>query len=433
MTKKTVFFFALILMSTSLNAQSTWTLRMAIDTALQNNLGIRIAKNESIIAHNASTAAAAGMLPRVDVSAATSEARNEIRQEFRTGEVLSRSGVEATNTQVSAELSWTLFDGFRMFATREKLKILEDLGELNVRAQMLDVMAQTAKSYFDLQRQQLLVRFTENGLALYEERVRIAKKKLEIGSAPKTEFLQAAVDYNAQLTILTSRETALSTAQVVLNGLLMRSVIDSIVVEDSLSVKDAPSYEYFLSKIESGNLSMKEQMFMKRIAEKQLDEVRSGYYPLLDLNAGYNYSKSETSQGFFLENRNMGPSAGLRFNWNLFNGNTLRTDVRNAKIITENSRLAADQVKQDVQVALRTSWLNYSAALSVYNREIESNSLAKENLSITGERFRLGESTVLELKEAQRTYEDAQSRLAGAYYEVRIALIQIMQLIGEFY
>jgi outer membrane protein TolC len=429
----TTLLVSILLFSAEISAQEGWTLRLAIDTAIQKNLGIQIARNESVIAANSSSAGAAGMLPTVTVGGSASRALNEIQQEFRTGDVLSTGDVDATNTQAVAELNWTIFDGFRMFATRERLKVLESIGELNVKQQLIEVIGRTARSYFDLQRYQLLVEFTSNGLALYQERVRLAQKKLELGNAPRTELLQATVDYNEQLSVLTVRKAAMENARVVLNGHLLRPVMDSITVVDSITVNDAPSYDYFLSRLELGNTSIQEMLLMQQVAEKQVIEAQSNYYPVLDVNAGYNYVRNTTSQGFFLENRSMGPQAGLSINWNIFDGNTIRKNVQNSKIISQNSRLQLEQARVDMNVALRIAWLNYSAALEVYNREGESNTLATQNLDITGERFRLGESDVLELREAQRTKEDAQSRLANAYYEVRIALVQLMQLTGEIY
>lgn len=430
---KTILLILFALKQTFVSGQEGWTLRMALDTATQKNLGLQISRNEAKIAANNSTAGEAGMLPRLDVYANTTRANNDIRQEFRTGEVLSTGNVKAENTQASATVNWTIFDGFRMFSERDRLKIVEALGGLYSQQQLIDVLGRTARAYFDLQRQQLLVEFTRNGLALYEERVNIAKRKLDLGSAPKTEWLQAKVDMNEQLSVLTVRKASLDNARAVLNGLLIRPITDSIIVMDSISVTEAPNYEYFLSRLEQGNLSIQEQVLLMQAADKQITSAKSYYYPILDLNAGYNYSISSTTQGFFLENRNMGPVAGLTLNWNLFNGNVTRNDVRNAKLISENARLSAEQVKLDVNVALRVAWQNYAAALEVYNREHESNQVATSNLDITSERFRLGESDVLELREAQSTKEDAQSRLANAYYEVRIALVQLLQLTGEVF
>ena len=414
-------------------SQETWTLRMAIDTAVQKNIGLQISKNEAQIASNSSTLGAAGMLPRAELNGNATRAENDILQELRTGEELSTGGVEATTIQASGIVNWTVFDGFRMFAERDRLNILERVSEVSVQQQLIDVLGLTARSYFDLQRQQLLVEFTQNGLALYEERVRLAQLKLDLGSAPRTELLQATVDLNEQQSVLTVRKAAMQNARAILNGLLFRPVTDSILVMDSISVSEAPSYEYFLSKLEQGNLALQEYMLLKEAAAKQVSYAQGSYYPTLDLNAGYNYSKNTTSQGFFLENRSMGPVAGLSFNWNIFEGNTIRKNVQSSKLIAANAQLAVEQVRLDVNVALRVAWQNYAAALEVYNREGESNKVAAQNLDITGERFRLGESDVLELREAQSTREDAQSRLANAYYEVRIALVQLMLLTGEMF
>lgn len=420
----------LLFLSCNAQAQS-WTLRMTIDTALQNNLGLRIARNDAQIAANNNSVGAASMLPRADINAVSTIAENDIRQEFRTGEVLETSGVRARNTTASAELSWTIFNGFRMFATRERLKSLEALGELSVKQQVIALVARTASLYFELQRQQLLVEFSRNGLGLYEERVRLAEKKLSLGSSPRTELLQATLDYNEQLSLLTTREYALSSARVMLNGIMMRPVTDSIVATDSIYTEALPGYDILLSRVQEGNLNLREQLILQEIAASELQEARSFYYPLLDLNAGYRYSSNSTTQGFFLENQSQGPVAGITFNWNLFNGMNTRRQVKNARIMQENAKLSAMQINQDVQVALRNSWLKFSSMLTIYEREKESTELAAQNVDIMSERFRLGESTVLELRETQSTFEAAQSRLADAYYNVRIAMLELQQLTGE--
>jgi outer membrane protein TolC len=420
----------LLLLSSNVQAQS-WTLRMTIDTALHNNLGLQIARNDAAIAANNNSVGAAGMLPRADINAVSTIAENDIRQEFRTGEVLETSGVRARNTTASAELSWTIFNGFRMFATRERLKSLEELGELSVKQQVIALVARTASLYFELQRQQLLVEFSRNGLGLYEERVRLAEKKLSLGSSPRTELLQATVDYNEQLSLLTSREYALSSARVLLNGIMMRPVTDSIVATDSIYTEALPGYDVLLSRVQEGNLDLREQLILQEIAASELQEARSFYYPLLDLNAGYRYSSNSTTQGFFLENQSQGPVAGITFNWNLFNGLNTRREVKNARIMQENAKLSAMQINQDVQVALRNSWLKFSAMLTIYEREKQSTDLASQNVDIMSERFRLGESTVLELRETQSTFEASQARLADAYYNVRIAMLELQQLTGE--
>lgn len=428
-----IFFIVLIITSAADVHAQGWTLRQVLDSALQNNLGIRIARNNAVIAANNVSVGSAGMLPVAGINAGASTASNDIRQQLRTGEVIESDGVTSTNTNASADLNWTIFDGFRMFAAYDRLKLLRDIGEVQVKQEVTAVLAAASQSYYDLQRQQMLVRYSQGTLALYDERMRISQKKLEIGSSPRTEFLQASLDYNAQLSLLTTRLANLHTAQAELNRILLRAVDDSITAADSLTPADQLNYGQLQTQLESGNLDLQQQLLLQEVADAELREVRSGVFPSLDLNAAYTYNNSTTGQGLLLENRSIGPSVGLTFRWNLFSGLVTQRTIKNYRLARENASLTTQQVIDDARAQLLKSWIAYQSSQEIYNRELQNETLAAQNLAIAGERYRLNEGTVLELREAQKTSEDAQSRLADAYYQVRIAATALLQLTGKLF
>ena len=47
------------------------------------------------------------------------------------------------------------------------------------------------------------------------------------------------------------------------------------------------------------------------------------------------------------------------------------------------------------------------------------------------ERFKLGQSTIVDLKEAQRTYEETNYRMISTWYIARIAETQLLLLTGQ--
>jgi outer membrane protein len=425
-----VFATCMIAIGNPVWAQQTLSLKAAIDSALLNNVGIKITKNNSMILSNNSTPGNAGMLPALDVNGGTSYGINSIRQETSSGVITDKSGVTAKNISGSVALSWTIFDGAKMFATYKKLQTLEQLGELQVKQQISMVIAQVSAAYFELYRQQMLLEKSKGTLRLYEERMRLAEMKLTLGSSPKTELLQAKVDLNTQRSIIQQLQVNLKTAGISLNNIIMHSPDDSIVAIDSTYISSELVYGTLLTQFETGNMDLQEQLFLQEIADQEVRETKSGYLPELDFNAGYNFNKSTTSEGFFRKNQSYGPGVGLGLRWNLFNGGMQRSQVRNAQLRRENAQQLQHSVYQDAKSALATYWQNYQGSIQIIKQETESEQMAYENLDIVMKRFRLSESNVIELREAQRSLEEVQIRLANAIYTKNITATSLLQLTG---
>jgi outer membrane protein TolC len=74
---------------------------------------------------------------------------------------------------------------------------------------------------------------------------------------------------------------------------------------------------------------------------------------------------------------------------------------------------------------------NFEAAKEALKLEEENILLAHENSVIAFERFRLAESTALELRQAQQSYVDAMTRLVSARYSAKTAETELLRIEGE--
>ena len=63
--------------------------------------------------------------------------------------------------------------------------------------------------------------------------------------------------------------------------------------------------------------------------------------------------------------------------------------------------------------------------------EEENILLAKENVSIALEVYRLGASTIIQLREAQKSLEDAYNRLIAARYNTKVSETELLRLKGD--
>jgi outer membrane protein len=418
------------LSSTIVLSQEQLTLTQAIDIALKNNYDIQIVKNNEAIAANNNSLGNAGMLPRVDVQASTSLANNATKQVFSSGLIVDKPGVQSQNLNAGVYLTWTLFDGFKMFATHERLKELEAMGILSTKIQIENTLQQLIVMYYNIVRQKQLIKGLSENISISEERLKIAQKKMEIGSASKLDVLQAKVDMNAQTSNLYRQKTTLTQLKISLNQLLVRSVETEFDVEELIPVEFQLKYDELKNTVNNNNVDLMYAQRTINLYSHLIRETKSQIFPRLNLNTNYLFSRSENQAGFALLNQNLGLNVGLTASWNIFNGFNTSNQIKNARLQLENANLEYNNIKTQLQLQLLSAFKNYQDDAEILKLEEENTTLAKEAVDIALERFKVGSSNAIELKEIQKSYDDALTRLADARYTAKVSETQLMKLNG---
>lgn len=407
------------------------TIEQAIELALKNNYDVVIAANLSKQASNNNTLGNAGMLPRVDLNATGSLANNATKQEFSSGLTVDKNGVESRNITTGAYLTWTVFDGFKMFATHERLKELERMGELNVKIQMENTLVQVIEAYYTIAMQKQIINGLKENIAVSDERLKIAQKKFDVGASSKVDVLQAKVDVNALKSTLMRKNTLLSDAKATLNQLLVQPVEQDIDVLDSIPLMDQYKYESFKNTIMTNNSDLLFAQKNIEVARYMIREGKASAYPRLNLNANYIFTRSQNQAGFALLNQNLGLNLGFTASWTVFSGFNTTNSIKNLKLGLENSTYELENLKTITQVNLVKAFKRNQDDIAILKLEEESKLLAKENLDIALERFRLGASTSIELKIAQESYEESINRLSDALFNAKVSETQLLKLSGN--
>ena len=428
-SKYIVFVFSFLVVN--LFAQEQLTLEQAIDIGLKNNYEISIVRNNAVIASNNNTLGNAGMLPKMDLQASTGLANNATKQEFSSGLVVDKSGVQSNNINAGVFLTWTLFDGFKMFASHKKLEEFEAIGSLSSKILIENTLSQIIVNYYSVVRQKQLIKGLSENIKISEERLKIAEMKLNIGSGSRLDVLQAKVDMNAQTSNLYRQKTILSELKMNLNQLLARNSDMEFEVSDSIPVEFQLKYEELKSEMQNTNTDL---LFAQRnvaLSNQLLRETKSQLFPELNLNANYLFSRSENQAGFSLLNQNLGLNLGLTASWTIFNGLNTNNQIKNARLQIENADYEYKSTKLQVEHALLVSYKKYQDDQKILALEEENTVLVKEAVTIALERFRIGASNSLELKEIQKSYDDALTRLTEARYNAKVSETQLMRLNGK--
>ncbi|RYF12903.1 MAG: TolC family protein, partial [Flavobacteriales bacterium] len=298
MSKK--FKIAIFLFSLSISgfAQEKLSLREAISIALQNNYDIKISKNEIDIAKNNANIGNAGMLPTIDGTYTNGGSIQNTRQTPVTGEDRVIRGARSTNNSYGADLNWTIFDGFTMFANYDRLKELQKQGEVNARLTILTTVSDVIAAYYDVVRQQQLLIAADSAIDVSVWRTNIAKTKLELGRGSKLDVLTAQVDYNTDTSNFIQVKNFLQIAKVRLNQLMVRDIGTGFTVADSIDVDRGILFSKQAEIAEQQNPNVQNAFINQKIAALNLKSIKGARYPAIILNSGYSRAKSTSPTGF---------------------------------------------------------------------------------------------------------------------------------------
>jgi outer membrane protein len=250
--------FVSLSVATQINAQQQLTLQDAITAALKNNYDILLSRNDSTSYALDRYYSFGAFMPQVNGTASMVWNTNNQQLKFASridgkDSLITRNGVRTSNLNYGVNLNWTLFDGLKMFATRERLMEQEALGALNLKSQIVNSVAAVINSYYGIVRQKELLRALTNQDTVYVERVQLADKKLSVGLGSKPELLQAKVDYNAQRTLQLTQQSLLAQLRDKLNQLIGFKQGSVYEVEDSIPLNMSLQYGEFAQKYEDSN------------------------------------------------------------------------------------------------------------------------------------------------------------------------------------
>lgn len=424
--------YIIILLSfAKMQGQQVLTLEDAVKTALENNYEIRISKNDLTIDKTNVTIGNAGMLPQVSANVVDNNSIQNTTQTRSDGTINKLDNAKNNSLTYGVGLDWTVFDGFKMFARYDQLKALQKLGEAELKLTVITKISDVTSTYFDLVQQQQQLAALDSTLVISNQRVTLAQNRFTIGKASKLEVLNAQVDLNTDTTTYLKQKELYANTKTLLNQMLARDVKTDFKVVDVIAVDDKLLLPELISLAEKQNPQLEAQILNKKIAELQLKQIKADRYPVVSVNTAYNFNESENSLGFVTQSSSKGLNYGFTATLNLFDGFNQRRNEKIAKLQIDNANIAIEQQNQTLQTTLTTSYQTYLTNLELMKLEQKNESIAKQNLDITLEKFRIGTIPTIEFRTAQLNYINAKARNSNAQFQAKLSEIALKELAGN--
>jgi outer membrane protein len=404
------------------------TLKDAVEIALKNNYNIKLSQNNATIAGNNVTLGNAGFLPVVTGDATTNNSRQTTRQTRTDGTVNNISGANNANANYGVNLNWTIFDGFNMFANYDMLKEQNKLGALRLQDTIQSTVADVITTYYNLISQNEQIKALLGAIDISRTQLRYSNDKFSVGRVSRLDVYNAQVNLNTDTANLITQQQQFKTTKIQMNQLLVRNLQTDFTVADTIIVDSTLILGSIITKAQTQNPGILASQINKRLAEINLRQVQSTRYPVVGITSGYTFSNSRTPAGFTLSQNAHGFNYGLTASINIFDGFNKWRRERNARLQISNADIGQKQVLLDVEAQISNFYVAYMSGLDLIKLGQSNVELARKNLEISLEKYRLGNITPLEIREAQRNYLDAQSKFFSAQYQSKMAEVTLQQI-----
>ncbi|WP_455170147.1 TolC family protein [Aegicerativicinus sediminis] len=404
----------------------------AMALTLEHNYGIKIVKNDVEIAENNADLLNSGYLPTVSANAGAVYNRDNTDVEFSDGSSRVLSGAESSRYNASINLNYVLFDGLGRMYDYRRLKEEYNLSELQALETIQNTVYQLFTIYYNVAELTENVKTLEQGLDISRDRITRAEYQFDYGQTNKLGVLNAQVDINNDSIALINTEQLLVNAKRDLNFVMGNKVEREFTVDTVTTFVLTGDKTSLYERMMAQNVQIQQLEKNITINEYLIKSQRSGYLPTIGLNGTYGWNKNNNNAASFLAvSKSNGLSGGINLSWNLFDGGSTITRVKNAKINLDTQLLQKEQVLESIKRDFENAWDNYINKLTIYQVQQENIITAKNNFDRTEERFKLGQVTSIEFRQAQLNLLNVVLNRNQSKYAAKLAELEVLLLSGD--
>ena len=410
------------------NAQQKLTLDNAIAIALKNSYDVQLVRNQLAISNINNNPGVAGALPTVNVNASDNEQIISINQKFPdANRNTQRNNVGSNILQLGVTGSMLLYNGNRIVTTQKRLAQLELLNKNVLNAQLQNTMALVSVRYYEIVRQQELLKTIQKSIAVFQKRLDVLEARKEAGLANNADIYQAKLDLNQQKQALETQYLIIKQSKADLLQSMVQAPDSVIVVEDKIAIDKTLSLENIKATLPSNPdyIAAATQITINQLIEKETAALRM---PSLRATTGFNLNSNKSAAGFILLNQSYGPFFGVNLSVPLYNGSVFKRQGQVAAINTRSAKLQQENLALTLETNAVKTFNAYTNAITQMQTEADNYALSGQLLDLVMQKFELAQATIIEVRQAQQSFENAGYRLVNLQYTAKIAEIELNRL-----
>ncbi len=420
--------FILFCYTGSARCQQLLPLQDAINMALKNSYDIQLAKNDIRVNTINNNIGVAGGLPAISGSATDRETITSLNQKYSDAtRNTARNNAAANAANASVDAGFLLYNGMRVRATKQRLAELQTQSEQRLNSQVQNTIASVMTTYYDIVRQQGYNKTIDESIVVSKQKLTIIEAQKSVGLANNADLFQAQIDLNALVQSKLSQQVVIEQDKTELLRLMNVRLDSAIVVQDTIIADQSLTLDSLLTHMQSNAdiLAAQEQVRINELIEKETAAQR---YPSITADGGYVYGRTQNAAGFTLLNQSYGPYIGIGVAIPIYNGSVYKRQQRVAEINTESAGIQQKSLERDYESSLLKNYSAYRISLDQLKAEQNTFDTARQLLDIVLKRFQLRVNTIVEVREAEQSFEDEGYRLINLSYAAKAAEIELKRL-----
>lgn len=342
--------------------------------------------------------------------------------------LLNPIGVEDTDNSSSStniSINETLFaGGQRWFAAKSAKYQLENIF-LNTERSRDILIAQVKTTAYNFLLSQENLKNQQDILEQRKESLRLAKTRYETGDVIELDVMQAEIDLGNQKNAVLQAQQGVANAREALNITVGIDLNSSFPVKGDLTpMLPGANVDDLVNLALQERPDYKAQKNLVRINNYTVKQWTSGYLP--QITAGVSMGRSQSARGsaydFQFQPENQSRSIGFSLNWTIFDRFQREFNRQSAVVTKRQSMLDESALHQSVISGIRSEWRNLDNLFKQIQVLDQNRELARRQLELEQERYRVGASDQLSLRNAQVTYSQAENSYLGRVLDFFITL-----------
>ena len=414
--------------SLMMGAAEPWTLERSLEYALAHNPDARIARQRIAAAQAGLEQANSTYWPRLQLQSSYTRTDNPM---MVFGDILAQRAYnyssppdfnnlpDVDDFNARGIVTVPLYAGGRNAASRQGAKANSEAAKQESAAVRNALSFEVARAFHTVLKTRQFIAAAEAGVSSFETNLVLAGKRLDGGTLLRSDVLDIEVRLAQAREDLVRARNANTLAVRALRNLLGIATGEFTVADTAPAVSVPRSLDY------SQRPELAAACAHESAAEAQVRGAKSGYQPRLSAFGSLDYDYGWVTGG---DGRSY--TAGAVAQWDLWDGFSTRSKVREAKANLESAREEQLKLRLALDLEVEQARLQITAAaerLAVSSKAVEQ---AAESVSLTRNRFEQGLALSTQLIDSEPALVAARVRRAEAESDQRIAVAALRKALA---
>ena len=397
------------------------------DLAVLSDPVLKKAEQQLLATREAKPQALALLLPNIGVTA-TGQYQNleafDVPDALGVGSRTKREGFNSG--QGTAVLNQTLYNRGQWIGLKRSSDVISQ-AEAEYKTNQIQLMARTAEAYFNVLRAADLVRSSEALMRANERQLEQSKQRFDVGLVAITDVNDNQAAYDRSRATVITNKNQLDNSWEALRVIIGPLDVTLARLGDNLPLAPpAPNdiKEWTKAALQN-NYTIQAASQAVAAAKKQVEIERSGHYPTLGLQAGYQMDRSGSEQfGGYDTNASF---IGLNLSIPIYQGGAVTSRTRQAGHTLEATQEQLDAVRRQVTKEVTDNFRGVLSSISEVEARKAAIVSATSTLESTEAGLEVGTRTQVDVLNAQRQLYENEYLYLSARYDYIIYGLKLYQ------